>query len=204
MSGLAVSRRHLSYTRLLAPRSVDIVDLAVIHCTELPDLATARAYGERVVYPGSGTGSGPGFDPGSGTGNSGHFYIERDGSTEEWVPVERIAHHVRGFNERSVGIELVNSGRFPGWFDSRRQVMGEPYPAAQVEALAQLLRELSKTLPHLRWIAGHDALDTGYVSATDDPDRRVRRKLDPGPLFPWSELLAEVPLVRFEPDVPGV
>jgi N-acetylmuramoyl-L-alanine amidase len=197
MSGLAIRRRHLPYAGLLEPRRVDIVDLAVIHCTELPELATARAYGERVVYPSSGTGSGTG----TGTGNSGHFYIERNGSIEEWAPVERIAHHVRGFNDRSVGIELVNIGRFPEWFDSRRQVLGEPYPAAQVEALVQLLGQLSKTLPHLRWIAGHDALDPGYVSATDDPDLRVRRKLDPGPLFPWSDLLGAVPLARFNPGL---
>jgi N-acetylmuramoyl-L-alanine amidase len=191
MSGLINRRFHLPYADLLEPRRADTVDLAVIHCTELPDLATARAYGERVVYPGS------------GTGNSGHFYIERTGWVEEWVPLERIAHHVRGFNERSVGIELVNIGRFPEWFDSRRQVMGEPYPAAQVTALAQLLGQLAKVLPKLRWIAGHDALDRGYVSATDDPGLRVRRKLDPGPLFPWGELLAGVPLRRFEPEPTG-
>lgn len=189
----AIRRCHLTYAALLEPRRAETIDLAVIHCTELPDLAMARAYGERVVYPSTG----------SGTGNSGHFYIERNGSIEEWAPVERIAHHVRGFNDRSVGIELVNIGRFPEWYDSRRQVMGEPYPAAQVEALAQLLGQLLKTLPHLRWIAGHDALDAGYVSATDDPELRVRRKLDPGPLFPWGELLAEVPLGRFEPDPLG-
>lgn len=191
MSGLINRRCHLPYADLLEPRRTDTIDLAVIHCTELPDLATARTYGERVVYPGS------------GTGNSGHFYIERNGRIEEWVPLERIAHHVSGFNERSVGIELVNIGRFPEWFDSRRQVMGEPYPAAQVEALAQLLVQLTKMLPNLRWITGHDALDRAYVSATDDPDLRVRRKLDPGPLFPWGELLAGVPLRRFEPEPTG-
>ncbi|MGK2927092.1 MAG: N-acetylmuramoyl-L-alanine amidase [Lysobacterales bacterium] len=203
MSGLALRRCHLTYAGLLEPRRADTIDLAVIHCTELPDLATARAYGERVVYPRPS--SGPDFDsdPGSGTGNSGHFYIERNGSIEEWVPMERIAHHVRGFNERSVGIELVNIGRFPEWFDSRRQVMGEPYPAAQVEALAQLLGQLSTLLPNLRWIAGHDALDQGYVAATDDPALRVRRKLDPGPLFPWNHLMGAVPLARFNPGLAG-
>ena len=42
------------------------VDLVVIHCTELPDLAIAREYGERVLHD-------------NGSGNSGHFYIDRDG-----------------------------------------------------------------------------------------------------------------------------
>jgi N-acetylmuramoyl-L-alanine amidase len=30
--------------------------------------------------------------------------------------------------------------------------------------------------------------------ASDDPERRVPRKRDPGPLFPWPRVLAAVPL----------
>jgi N-acetylmuramoyl-L-alanine amidase len=174
--------RHLSYTALLEARAVESIDLAVVHCTELPDLATAREYGERIVHSGS------------LTGNSGHYYIERNGWTEEWVPPERVAHHVRGFNERSIGIELVNHGRYPDWLHSARQDMTEPYPVAQIEALVMLLRDLSRRLPGLRWIAGHEALDRARVAASDDPALLVRRKLDPGPLFPWKELLGRVPL----------
>ena len=176
------ARRHLPYVGALAARPVESIDLAVIHCTELPDLATARAYGERIVYPAS------------RSGNSGHYYIDRNGLLEEWVPPERIAHHVRGFNERSLGIELVNRGRFPDWYHSACQQMTEPYPGAQIEALIALLRDLSQRLPCLRWVTGHAALDRDRVEASDAPDRRVRRKLDPGPLFPWAELLASVPL----------
>ena len=172
----------LSYEGLLEPRPLARVDLVVIHCTELPDLATAREYGERVLYPGS------------GTGNSGHWYIDRDGSIERWVDPARVAHHVRGFNPRSVGIELVNAGRWPHWLDSRHQAMTEPYPAAQVDALVALLRGLVAELPALRWIAGHDALDTALVAASDDPALKVQRKRDPGPLFPWQRILACVPL----------
>ena len=90
----------LPYAERLEARALDAIELVVIHCTELPDLATAREYGERVLYADG------------GTGNSGHFYIDRDGSVHAWVPVERVAHHVRGHNPRSVGIELVNRGRF--------------------------------------------------------------------------------------------
>jgi len=172
----------LPYEGLLEPRPLAQVDLVVIHCTELPDLATAREYGERVLYPGS------------GTGNSGHWYIDRDGRVERWVEPERVAHHVRGFNPRSVGIELVNTGRWPHWLDSRHQAMAEPYPATQVEALVTLLRSLLIELPALRWIAGHDALDTALVAASDDSARQVRRKRDPGPLFPWERVLASIPL----------
>ena len=72
----------LPYVELLAERAPETIDTVVLHCTELPDLATAREYGERVLYD-------------SGTGNSGHYYIDRDGSTFEYVPVARVAHHTR-------------------------------------------------------------------------------------------------------------
>ncbi len=176
----------LPYEDLLDARPLQQIDLVVVHCTELPDLATARRFGERVLYPAS------------GTGNSGHWYIDREGRVERWVDPARVAHHVRGFNARSIGVELVNSGRWPDWLDSRRQAMEESYPDAQIEALLSLLATLSVDLPALRWIAGHEDLDTGLVPASDDPAVQVRRKLDPGPLFPWARVLAATPLQRLE------
>ena len=83
-------QHHLPYADMLAERALDGIDTVVIHCTELPDLATARGFGERILYA-------------SGTGNSGHYYIDRDGSTFEYVPAGRIAHLTRGWNARSVG-----------------------------------------------------------------------------------------------------
>jgi len=165
----------LPYERLLPLRGLVQITQVVIHCTELPDLATAREYGERVLYD-------------SGTGNSGHYYIDRDGRIEQYVALERVAHHVRGHNAHSLGIELVNRGRYPHWLDSRHQQMLEPYPEAQLRALESLLQWLRAHLPALASIAGHDALDTSVVSASDDPSQQVRRKLDPGPQFPWPRI----------------
>ena len=182
-------RRHLlPYADALAARESAAIDTVVIHCTELPDLATAREYGERILYPAS------------GTGNSGHYYIDRDGTVVEYVPVARIAHHTRGWNPRSVGIELVNTGRFPDWLDSRHQAMDEPYTEAQLLALVALLQDLRARLPGLAQVAGHEDLDLDEVEASDDPALRVRRKRDPGPLFPWPALLAAVPLRRVAAD----
>ena len=89
----------LPYEERLAERLPSAIDLVVIHCTELPDLPTAREYGERIRHTDS------------RTGNSGHYYIDRDGRTLRFVGDLRVAHHTFRFNPRSIGIELVNIGR---------------------------------------------------------------------------------------------
>lgn len=180
---LDIVDQWLPYVARLEPRALDSIDLVVIHCTELPDLALAREYGERIVHP-------------SGTGNSGHYYIDRDGGVQRYVPDDRVAHHVRGHNPHSIGIELVNTGRYPDWLDSRHQAMTEPYSDAQIAALVRLLAHLQGALPGLRHITGHEDLDTGLVAASDDATRRVRRKLDPGPQFPWPRVIAATRLQR--------
>ena len=174
----------LPYADALAARPSGEIDLVVVHCTELPDLAMARDYGERVLYPAS------------GTGNSGHYYIDRDGGIVEYVDPARIAHHTRGYNPRSIGIELINIGRYPHWLDSRHQAMDEAYTEDQIEALVALLRDLHARIPSLALIAGHEDLDLDEVEASDDPELKVRRKRDPGPRFPWQRVLAAVPLER--------
>ena len=176
----------LPYEERLDARPRSQIDLVVIHCTELPDLAMAREYGEREIHA-------------SGTGNSGHYYIDRDGSIHVFVRPERVAHHTRGYNERSIGIELVNTGRYPDWLDTRHQAMDEPYTDAQVDALVQLLQRLRRDIPTLEFIAGHEDLDRDRVPASNDPDQQVSRKRDPGPRFPWSRVLDQVPLARIRP-----
>ena len=182
--------RHLSYVSRLARRPLDDVDLVVIHCTELPDLATARDFGERLVHDAS------------RTGNSGHYYVERDGRVEEWVPPDRVAHHVRGFNERSIGIELDNPGRYPHWFRSDHQDVATPYTRPQLENLFRLLHSLRRALPTLRLVSGHEHLDRELIPAEDDPACKIRRKIDPGPLFPWPRLVAATGLEFFDPPGP--
>ncbi len=177
----------LPYEARLDARPLQQVTLVVIHCTETPDLATARTFGERVLYP-------------SGTGNSGHYYIDRDGTVHVYVRPDRIAHHVRGHNAQSVGIELVNTGRWPDWLDARHQAMTEPYTEAQIAALIALLDQLRGELPALRDIAGHEDLDRSLEPASNDPGLQVPRKRDPGPLFPWARVLQAVALERIAAD----
>lgn len=175
----------LSYADRLERRALADIELVVIHATELPDLAMAREYGERIHYPVS------------GTGNSGHFYIDRDGSLEQWVALDRVAHHVAGHNRASIGIELVNRGRYPHWLDSNHQDWQQPSTPAQIAALTELLKALRRQLPALAHIAGHDQLDVRFVAASDAPERQVRRKLDPGPDFPWETLIEATGLSAF-------
>jgi N-acetylmuramoyl-L-alanine amidase len=111
-----------------------------------------------------------------------------------------VANHTRGYNLRSIGIELVNTGRYPDWLDSRHQAMLEPYTPEQVQSLIALLVSLRQELPALRFIAGHEDLDTTLVEASDDPTRRVARKRDPGPLFPWDEVVVGTRLQRLQPS----
>jgi N-acetylmuramoyl-L-alanine amidase len=173
----------LPYEERLEQRAAGSIDLVVIHCTELPDMAMAREYGERALYD-------------SGAGNSGHYYIDRDGTVQLFVRPTRIANHTRGFNPRSIGIELVNTGRYPDWLDSRHQAMDEAYTEAQLLALVALLQVLRGELPQLAFIAGHEDLDTTRAIATDDPSTTVARKRDPGPQFPWPRVLSASGLAR--------
>jgi N-acetylmuramoyl-L-alanine amidase len=180
----AYPERFLPYVERLAIRDPGTIEGVVIHCTELPDLAMAREFGEQIHHAGS------------QTGNCGHYYLDRDGRIEIWAPVGRVAHHTRGYNELTVGIELVNSGRYPDWLHSEHQDLTEPYPDAQIHALTGLLARLAGELSGLRWIAGHEDLDQEQVPASNDPALLVSRKRDPGPMFPWRRVAGVAGLTR--------
>jgi N-acetylmuramoyl-L-alanine amidase len=177
----------LPYEQKLDARPLSQIDLVVVHCTETPTLASAREFGERVLYEAS------------GTGNSGHYYIDRDGRVLLYVRPDRVAHHVRGHNPRSIGIELVNTGRYPHWRDSKHQAMDEPYPEAQIAALIALLAHLQAQFPSVKFIAGHEDLDREMEQALDAPTVQVPRKRDPGPLFPWERIMETVRWERLTP-----
>ena len=186
---IAIIREPLPYVELLEQRSLSQIDLVVMHCTELPDMAMAREYGERVLYE-------------AGTGASGHYYIDRDGSVYEYVNPRHTAHHTRGYNPRSIGIEMVNIGRYPDWLNSTNQFMTEAYTAEQISMLKKLLLKLKLQCENLQFIAGHEDLDTATVPASDDANKEVFRKRDPGPHFPWQEILAAVPLKQITQVTP--
>jgi len=144
-----------------------VVDRIVIHYTET---LTLKAAEEEFNYK---------------EDKSIHYIIDKDGFVVKGeVGEDETAYHagcqptrpkcekspdnccVRGMNERSIGIELVNSGK-------------ESYPQEQTNVLAMLVAEIAERhdIPIDReHIIGHDEVDPG-------------RKVDPGELFQWSEFI---------------
>lgn len=184
---LSIRDWPLPYESRLQTRPLDAIDLIVIHCTELPDMTMTREFGERIRYPAT------------QTGNSGHYYIDTDGSVSRFVADDRVANHTFGHNTRSIGIEIANIGRYPHWGDSRYQTFTVAYTKQQIDALLALLRQLRHNLPNLKYIAGHEDLDRRLEPAGDDPTIMLPRRQDPGPLFPWTQVVPAAGLERLVP-----
>lgn len=161
------------------------INMIVIHCTELPDLVSARMMAEKILYP-------------SQTGNCGHFYIGKSGDCYQWVDINRVAHHVRNHNSNSIGIELCHLGRYPHWYHSESQIITTKYPKKQMTALIDLINHLCNKLTCLKYITGHEQLDRSIVTASDNKNASVRRKIDPGPTFPWKKIGGHTSLTFLE------
>ena len=111
---------------------------------------------------------------------SSHVVIDSNGDVYRLVGDEKTAWHAglsywrgtRNLNHHSLGVELQHGGvRYPG-----KNGKPEAYPAAQINALKQLLRH---------WCDRFSVVPENIVGHSDvAPDR----KIDPGPTFPWQEL----------------
>ncbi|MGB0852824.1 MAG: N-acetylmuramoyl-L-alanine amidase [Pikeienuella sp.] len=133
-------------------------DMVVIHYTDMLDLNETRA---RLCDPAAEV--------------SAHWLIGLDGYVEQLVDEARRAWHAgvsewggeTDINSRSIGIELMNAGHSNGL---------HPFPAAQMDALEVLLREIIARW-HIRPenVVGHEHIAPG-------------RKVDPGPKFDWGRL----------------
>lgn len=155
---------------LLGPSAVEAraIDLIVIHATGGPGCK----HGKLWHSPGGSLESMRRYfasNPGIGY----HYLIGRDGTILAGAPEERIAHHARGHNERSIGIELINDG------DGR-----DPFPEAQISALIDLLRRLARTHGvSADQVRGHSEIDRrSFVCG----GRRYKQKIDPGGEYPGS------------------
>ena len=109
---------------------------------------------------------------------SSHYVVDEDGSVVCLVPERLRAQHagisywrgVRGLNDTSIGIEIVNPGHEWGY---------RPFPSAQMAAVRRLcLGILSRHAIPPRNVVGHS-------------DVAPNRKQDPGELFDWRGLAAD-------------
>lgn len=134
-----------------------IIDTIVLHSTVIPTLeATTRAF----------------YDTKSQV--SSHFTIGKDGSIVQNVSTFKRAWHAgvskdklgrENLNNFSIGIELVNLN------DGK-----DPYPAAQIQALKDLILALTRRFPTLHYITSHEFIAQPHG-----------RKSDPLG-FPWQTL----------------
>lgn len=134
------------------------------------------------------------------TGLSAHALIRPDGTVCECVPLNQRAYHARGFNDRTVGVELLVAGDHD--YGSFAQALGwdldgwaavpeidrppQPYAPEQYSSLAWWLERAAAELG-LGWdaVTSHDRLDP-------------TRKFDPGPLLDWQLLATTFNRLRLE------
>lgn len=114
-----------------------------------------------------------------------HYVVGRDGKVAVGLPESKVASHAIGWNQRSIGIELVNNG------DGK-----DPFPDAQIASLIRLVRDIRARHPHVRPdnIRRHSDVDRSTFPARKHGQActTFRRKLDPGEAFPWSSFIEAI------------
>jgi N-acetyl-anhydromuramoyl-L-alanine amidase len=152
------------------PRPVGAqVDLVVIHTISLPPGQYGGDEVRRLFTNSLDWDAHPYFKSIEGMQVSSHFYVRRNGELWQFVDCDQRAWHAgrshyRGrdeCNDDSVGIELEG-------------LEGEPFEAAQYEALSGLCAALAQRYP-IAHVAGHEHIAPG-------------RKFDPGAGFDWNLL----------------
>lgn len=104
-----------------------------------------------------------------------HYMIDRNGEVRKSVPEGQVSHHVLGFSQRSVAIELINDGDGV-----------DPFPKAQIQAAVALIQDIAQRRAIGReGVVRHSDLDKRTLPC----DKSMRRKVDPGAAFPFEEVL---------------
>lgn len=92
-----------------------------------------------------------------------HFIIKRDGAIEQGRELYEIGAHVKGFNDKSVGICMVG-----GVEDKNPKVAENNFTVFQWASLLELLAKLTKEFPDAQ-VVGHKDL-----AATECPSFNVK------------------------------
>jgi hypothetical protein len=128
----------------------DAIELLVVHCSDTPDDQPLRARDIQAMHLGFGW-DGIGY----------HRVIGRDGLCEPGRPEYWRGAHVRGVNDRSLGVCLI--GR-------------HDFTAAQMDSLATLLAEWQQRYPQARIIGHRDAVETHKTCPNFDAAAWWRRR----------------------------
>jgi len=185
---LQIRQNHLDYIEKLGERSTADLNMIVIHATEQPDWPHSRAFAEKIRY-------------GNATGASGHYYIDRTGNIEQYVPDNRIANHASGWNKKTLSVELINTGRYPNATHTEYQNWPDDYPVAQIDALISLMVLFKRRYPTIKYIQGHGDVDQRLIPSSNDPDIEVHRRIDPGTTFPWDDVINRIDLIKEKPGI---
>jgi N-acetyl-anhydromuramyl-L-alanine amidase AmpD len=103
-------------------------------------------------------------------GLSVHYIIDREGTIYYLVDEKRLAYHALGFNDVSIGIEIVDTG-----------YKSDSFTAAQYNSIKKLIDSIISRWPNIKYddthIIGHYQTPLG-----------VGRKWDPSPDFQWASI----------------
>ncbi|NVK12419.1 MAG: 1,6-anhydro-N-acetylmuramyl-L-alanine amidase AmpD [Gammaproteobacteria bacterium] len=145
-------------------------ELIVIHCISLPPKEYGGDWIQRLFLNQIEGDEHPSFASLQGVRVSAHFYIDRNGTLTQFVPINKRAWHAgqssylgrENCNDFSLGIELEGDDE-------------SSYSDAQYDTLSNLVNVLLNEVPTLSAdrIAAHSEIAPG-------------RKTDPGPGFDWS------------------
>jgi len=109
-----------------------------------------------------------------------HYVIDRAGAVASGIPEVLAASHAVGWNQRSIGIELVNNGDGLDLF-----------PQSQIASLLRLIQDIRSRHPDIvpeRVLRHSDVDRTMFAGARHGREcSAYRRKLDPGEAFPWDD-----------------
>ncbi len=115
-------------------------------------------------------------------GLSAHYLICPSGVIIQTRSNDQVAWHAKGHNTNSIGIEFLVSGLHT--YETFLQAIRKKYLTKnQLEMGVELCNSLKEQ--GLNRITRHDALDPG-------------RKKDPGPGFPWDEMIARTGLTPLD------
>ncbi len=149
------------------------VDTVVLHSISLPPGEYGGDEIERLFTNTLDWSAHPYFETIRGLEVSAHFVVRRDGRVLQFVSIDDRAWHAGRShwagrdecNDWTIGIELEG-------------LEGEPFDAAQYDALEKLLRAIDANAS-VAQIVGHEHVAPG-------------RKKDPGPGFHWDDLAARL------------